>query len=61
MPVGLWSLVLKEIAAALFFVFDVLASDWEDMLTELALFGAALRGFGQAAEWASTGRQKWSS
>jgi hypothetical protein len=36
------------IEAALFFVFDVLASDWEDMLTKLALFWVALLGFGQS-------------
>jgi hypothetical protein len=29
-------------------VFDVLASDWEDMLTKLALFWVALLGFGQS-------------
>jgi hypothetical protein len=42
-------------AAALFFVFDVQALDWAAVLTKLALFWVSLRGFGQAAEWASTG------
>ena len=32
-------------AAALFFVFDVQASDWAEVLTKLALFCVALRGF----------------
>jgi hypothetical protein len=44
-------------AAALFFVFDVQASDWAEVLTKLALFCVALGGFGQAAEWVPTLRQ----
>jgi hypothetical protein len=43
--------------AALFFVFDVQASDWAELLTKLALFCVALRGFRQAEEWVPTLRQ----
>jgi hypothetical protein len=44
-------------AAALFFVFDVQASDWTEVLAKLALFCVALRGFKQAEEWVPTLRQ----